>query len=181
MRNNNPILNRQSLDEKLPGINEETANKLGVIDRYRVNREISKTAKNKLIDVEKTRLEAQAEVAVTAIRIAGQQMKQAILADNVEKSGVLMANLNLAMSGVNKTLTTVQATSMYLHEKSYQDSCSTFKALDLSPEQFGEIDAVLQHNKYQDQRRDQEMMEASKDSLSELHLFVLRNVDILRK
>lgn len=169
-----------NLNNEVPDL-KKSKKDLGFFDRRSVRKAISDTTKNAIIDVETTRVEAQAQIATLNIQIATQQAKQALLNANVHTSGVLLARLDSAMASVDKTLTNTQASAMMIHEQNYHETSAAFRQLKLDDEAFEAIDAVLQHNKLNDQRRAQERMEASKKSLHDLHTATVQGVNVFKK
>jgi hypothetical protein len=178
----NPILDvpEISVQNELPDL-KKSSNELNFWDGRRVKKAVSKGKGNAIIDVETTRVQAQADLGCLNIQIATQQAKQALLNANVHISGVLLARLDSAMATVDKTLSNTQASAMFIHEKNYQETCASFRQLDLSDEQFESFDAVLNHNKVSDQRRAQERMEKSKKSLEDLHTATVQGVNVFKK
>lgn len=177
----NPILETPvNIQDEIPDYRESKKN-LGIIDSLRTGSAISNASRVAIIDVEKTRIQAQADLAVLNIQIVTQQLKQSSLMSNIHTTGVLMERLDSTMATVDKALTNTQACAMYIHEKNYQDTRASFSQLNLPEEQFESIDAVLHHNKLADQRRSQERMEASKNSVQKLHTATTQGVDVFKK
>jgi len=156
---------------------EELREKTGAIQRFMIDRSISKESAKIYKKVEKERLNEEANIAVTAIKLAGTSIVAAMVAKAMPSLGALTTSVNSATAAVDQALSNGNSAEIYTHMKNRNKSGQLFDELsangEITTEETKIIKDLIDENTAGDISRSKERMEKAKNAVDVLHSMAL--------
>lgn len=154
--------------------------KTGFVSRIKANIATSKAAGKAIKEIEVEKVQAEARIAFTAIKLGEAAIRAALVGSAMPKIGALATRVNAATTAVDQALTNGAAAEVYTHINNRTSNVNLANELHTSgkinKEEKEVITSFAQADAAEDIERSRQRMADAKEAVATLHGFTVKGI-----
>jgi len=154
--------------------------KTGILKRLDVKWATSKAAAKALKAVEEEKVRAEANIALTSLKLAESAVRAALVGNAMPQIGSLTTRVNAATTAVDQALTNASAAETYTHLSNRDANINLAQELQktgkISEEEADVVISFARADAAEDIQRSRQRMSEAKEAVAGLHEFALKGI-----